>query len=196
MRLDHRIFNFELSLKQKMKGVFKWGGSVKKQKHSIRSSVDKAAFFCLAKLLNLSNTLHGERRLAQNVNTKKRNVGHDQTDLLKRKARPGSSGQGSDLLHQSVPIGADLMFLNSGLVWFGCQFLKTGTKNFLIKKMHATQVKIAGNAIQLFIHCLNRNIKKCCNFLDGKILGTHSKYSYVTLHAFKFFLASKIPTNL
>ncbi len=76
------------------------------------------------------------------------------------------------------------MFLNSRLVWFHCQIPKTGAKDFLVKEMHATQVKIAGNAIQLFIHCLNRNIKKCCNFLNGKITGTHSKYSYVTLRTF------------
>lgn len=98
MHFENSIYNFVLTQKLKMKGVIKWVGSIKKQKHSVRSSVDKAAYFYLAKLLKPSNILNGERKPAQSGNTKKQSDGQDLTDLHKKEARPDSSGQGSQTI--------------------------------------------------------------------------------------------------
>lgn len=89
-----------------------------------------------------------------------------------KKARPDYLRARLNLFQKSVRVFRRAGFLKRHRLFFlRCQDFKSVPEFFLVKEMHASEIKVAGNIIQLLVHGLNRNVKNGCNFLGGKIKG-------------------------
>jgi hypothetical protein len=94
-----------------MKGVTKWVGSQKKQKHLEENLKGKEACYCLENPEDQKD----ENTVLRRKGIRTSNDGLKTMALTKKQARPDSSGQGSMLLHQPVLISTGLMKLRSCL---------------------------------------------------------------------------------